>query len=93
MLFLCGVDPFAAVGRRDEKTLMRIVRTAHKEMRRSLLASLPGTTSQGRAGRYWVYQRIARPCRRCSTLIRRARQGTPSRTTYWCPRCQPAEVP
>jgi endonuclease VIII len=93
VLFRCGVDPFTAVGRLDEETLTRIVRTAHKEMRRSVLAPLRRTTGEGRAGRYWVYERIARPCRRCATLIRRARQGTPARTTYWCPRCQRADVP
>ncbi|HEY3119863.1 MAG TPA: Fpg/Nei family DNA glycosylase, partial [Vicinamibacteria bacterium] len=35
-----------------------------------------------------VYGRARRPCRRCSTIILRAYQGDPRRSTYWCPRCQ-----
>jgi len=58
---------------------------------------------------HWVYGRAGRPCRRCGTTIRRAEQdhdageappGVPrriatgaSRTTAWCPRCQPGPGP
>ena len=88
VLFLRGVDPFAPVAALDRMQLRRIVETAHKLMRRSVVAPIRRTTGGGGSRSYWVYGRARRPCRRCATLIRRARQGTPSRTTYWCPRCQ-----
>jgi endonuclease-8 len=89
VLFLRGVNPFLRVAALDPARLRRVVETAHKVMRRSVVAPA-GPTAGGRAGgQYWVYRRARRPCRRCATLIRAARQGTPSRTTYWCPRCQP----
>jgi len=91
VLFLRGVDPFAPVAALDAARLRRVVETAHKLMRRSVMAPVRGTAG-GRSG-YWVYGRARRPCRRCATLIRVARQGTPSRTTYWCPRCQPPAAP
>ena len=88
VLFLRGVDPFAPVAAFDAARLRRIVETAHKLMRRSVVAPIRQTAAGGGSGQYWVYGRARRPCRRCATLIRMARQGTPSRTTYWCPRCQ-----
>ncbi|SDS38499.1 endonuclease-8 [Nocardioides scoriae] len=46
-------------------------------------------TTQGR--RYWVYGHRG-PCARCGTTVRRSDQGPrgQERSTYWCPRCQPA---
>ena len=46
-------------------------------------------TTQGR--RYWVYGHRG-PCARCGTTVVRQDQGPPGqqRSTYWCPRCQPA---
>jgi len=87
VLFLCGTDPFTAVAALDELRLRRIVETAHRLMRRSAMGGARRAPT-GRPHPYWVYGRGARPCRRCGRLIRRARQGRPSRTTYWCPRCQ-----
>jgi endonuclease-8 len=89
VLFLRGVDPFAPVAFFERTRLRRIVETAHKLMRRSVVAPVRQAAG-GAGGQYWVYRRARRPCRRCATLIRAARQGTPARTTYWCPRCQPA---
>jgi endonuclease-8 len=48
------------------------------------------TTGYGRGADLWVYGREHRPCRRCGTNIERAMLGDLARTTYWCPRCQPA---
>ena len=93
VLFLCGTDPFAPVAALDAERLRRIVDTAHQQMRRGVVAPLRPTIDGGGRGRYWVYGRARRPCRRCATLVRMARQGTPSRTTYWCPRCQPPGAP
>jgi len=89
VLFLCGTDPFAPVASLDAERLRRIVVTAHEQMRRRVVAPIGPTPGGGGRGPYRVYGRARRPCRRCATLIRAARQGTPSRTTYWCPRCQP----
>jgi endonuclease-8 len=86
-LFLCGVDPFTRVDSLEAARLRRIVDTAHDLMRRSALGAGPARSD--RRTRAWVYGRARRPCRRCATLVRAARQGTPSRTTYWCPACQP----
>ena len=43
----------------------------------------------GRGERLWVYGRGGRPCLRCGAPIEKFRQGSPSRVTYRCPRCQP----
>jgi endonuclease VIII len=85
-LFLCGVNPFTPVAALDGTVLRRVVDTAHDLMRRSVVAPT-GPLAPGGKG-YWAYGRARRPCRRCATLIRTARQGAPSRTTYWCPGCQ-----
>jgi endonuclease-8 len=84
-LFLCGVDPFTRVAGLDDASLRRLVDTAHRLMRRSVVE--PARARAG--GGYRVYRRAGQPCRRCATRIEAARQGTPSRTTYWCPGCQP----
>ena len=83
-LFLAGVDPFARVGALDDAALTRVVRAAMREMRRSVAG--------GRAMN-WVYLRAGKACRRCGTPVRMARQGPLRRSTYWCPRCQPAVGP
>lgn len=89
-LFLCGVDPFLPVSEVGPERLRRVVETAHRLMRQSVAAATAtgGLVPSGGGRGHWVYERSGRPCRRCATLVRRARQGRPSRTTYWCPRCQ-----
>jgi endonuclease-8 len=81
-LFLAGVDPFARVATLDDATLTRVVRAAMREMHRSV--------RDGTSRTRWVYRRSGRPCRRCGTVIAMERQGPMRRSTYWCPRCQPA---
>ncbi|MGZ0711826.1 DNA-formamidopyrimidine glycosylase family protein (plasmid) [Coraliomargarita sp. W4R53] len=50
-------------------------------------------TGDARAGHStWVYRREGKPCRRCSTPIRRDTLGadpTKQRQVFWCPTCQP----
>ena len=100
ILWLERVDPFARVADVDDATLDRLLETGQ----RLLVANADRRTGPGRvttagpdarrpdprAGgdRVWVYRRAGRPCRRCGTLIRSARQGDLPRTTYWCPTCQ-----
>jgi endonuclease VIII len=86
-LYLTAVDPFATVGSLDDATLARIVDRARRLMRRNLGTPVRATMPEG-AGRYWVYRRSGRPCRRCGTTIRMKRHGQPARSVYWCPRCQ-----
>lgn len=88
-LFLAGVNPFLPVSALDDRTLTRIVRTAMREMHRSVRDGTGAVDGRAR-GRYWVYRRSGQACRRCGTLITMARQGPMRRSTYWCPRCQGA---
>ena len=86
-LFACGLDPSAHVEEIDDGALRRLLRTSHERMRRSALVGSPSAMGAPR-DRHWVYGRYGLPCRRCATRIERRRQGSPSRTTYWCPTCQ-----
>ena len=87
VLFLCGVDPFARVADLDDATLDQLVAEAGRLMRANLGTTLRVTTGVERPGAaLWVYGRSGRPCRRCGTPIRMARQA--GRSTYWCPACQ-----
>ena len=87
-LFLCGVDPFAAVAVLDDATLDRLVRTAERLMKRSA-APPPRRPAPASRPRWWVYQRAGKPCRRCGTVLLMRRHGRWGRSTWWCPRCQP----
>ncbi|HEY2813602.1 MAG TPA: DNA-formamidopyrimidine glycosylase family protein [Acidimicrobiales bacterium] len=92
VLFACGVDPFAPVGRIDVETRRRLVATASRMLRRNTIEAGPRTTVlDGASGarRLAVYGRSRRPCHRCGTPIKARRQGEHARTTYWCPSCQP----
>jgi endonuclease-8 len=91
--FLEHLDPWAPVARFEDGELRAALRT----VRRLLQANTRGgarvtTASPVRGQGLWVYGRAGRPCRRCGTPIRGARQGDLARLTYWCPHCQPARV-
>lgn len=93
VLFLCGVDPFAATGTLGDHVLADLARVARREMSANLGPGVR-TTRPGRAGgRYWVYKRSGRPCLRCRTTVRMRRQGPDARSTYYCPRCQKVDDP
>lgn len=86
-LFICGVDPFRAVGTVDD--LAGVVRTAHRLLTRNAPRPSQATTGDERRPHY-VHGRRGRPCYRCGTPIRMREQGQrpQSRMTYWCPTCQ-----
>lgn len=91
--FVERADPWAAVSEFSDGELDALVDRA----RRLLAANTGGgrrvTTGVGAPGAsLWVYGRADRPCRRCGTRIRGARQGEQARMTYWCPHCQPSRV-
>jgi endonuclease-8 len=85
-LFACRVDPFTPLDAISDDTRRRLFETAA----RLLLANASDRTG-GRStvpGGVAVYGRTRRPCIRCGTPIRVTYQGSPRRSTYWCPRCQ-----
>ena len=101
VLHIHGVHPWTPVGVVPPATRDALLATAQRLLqanvgpgafRRTTVAAPGGGRSQpaGRARRHHVYGRARRPCRRCATPIRTARQGPQARVTYWCPRCQPS---
>src|SRR5215213_2566078 len=87
--FAAGLDPFTPVGQLDEGRRRQVVTAAARQLRANL-GSVDRTTYGD--GGLAVYRRADRPCRRCGTPVRRAPQGQPLRSTYWCPRCQTRPV-
>jgi len=87
VLFIHGIDPFAAVGDLAVDTRRQLLATAAKLLRANATSGGPRVTYAGATA---VYGRERQPCRRCGTPIRRRRQGEQARSTYWCPTCQPA---
>jgi endonuclease-8 len=78
------VDPFVPLGRVDEATRERLVRTAARLLRANLGPGRRRTVAEGLA----VYGRRGSPCRRCGTRISSDVRGELARVTYWCPTCQ-----
>lgn len=91
LLFLAGLDPFAPVTALNPAELRALLERARELMARNL--ELPGKrrtrfSARDPRGRFWVYERSGRPCRRCGELVTMRRQGALARSTYSCPRCQ-----
>ena len=89
--FLERMNPWAPMAAFDDHQLRGALRTARRLLQANTRGGARVTTgSTARGEGLWVYGRSGRPCRRCGTLIRSARQGELARLTYWCPRCQAA---
>lgn len=89
--FVEGLDPWAPVAAFTDDELRRVLATARRLLQANVRGGARVTTgSRVRGQGLWAYGRGGRPCRRCGTLIRHARQGPLARLTYWCPRCQPS---
>jgi endonuclease VIII len=92
--FLRGVHPWRGVHEVDD--VRALVDLAHRLMTVSVDQGRQVTTGDARRGQeQWVHSRSGRPCRRCGTTIRVARLGEPpdDRVAFWCPHCQPGDVP
>lgn len=94
VLFLRGVSPWTRVA--DAGDLAAMVTLAQRMLFANRERWAQVTTGDTRPGRNaYVFDRRGKPCRRCGTPIRMARQGgevTEDRVTYWCPSCQPGPL-
>jgi endonuclease-8 len=81
------VSPFTPIGALDDATRRRLYQTARKQLTSNLGTGRRSTYGRGLA----VYGKAHRPCPRCRTTIV-SRRDRSTRTTYWCPRCQPEPV-
>jgi endonuclease-8 len=101
LLFLAGVNPFAAPADVSRAQWARLMRDARTLLRANVVdpaetgvvsyRGMRRTTGHSNpAQRLYVYGRQGRPCRRCGTGIRMRHHGEHNRSTYWCPTCQPA---
>ncbi len=81
------ISPFVAVAALDGPTRRRIYETAQRQLT-SNLARARRTTY---AGALAVYGKGGRRCPRCGETIL-SRRDRATRSTYWCPRCQPDPV-
>jgi endonuclease VIII len=97
VLFICGVNPFAAAAEVTDERVRHVLRTARRLLQANVTTLDGGiitylgyrrTRRRDAAENRYVYGRARRPCRRCGTPIRVRAQGPHARLTYWCPICQ-----
>jgi endonuclease VIII len=100
VLFLHGLDPWTPVSDLDPVLQRRLLESCEQLLKANVAAgAVRRTTTRDprqaplAGDRLWVYGRARRPCKRCATPIRVARQGEQARLTYWCPRCQGPGAP
>jgi endonuclease-8 len=89
VLWACRLHPLAPAGALGADLVGQLYRTAHRFLRANL-GDGPRTTNGGAPGGLAAYGRRGRPCLRCGSPIERRELGLLPRSTYWCPRCQPA---
>jgi len=92
--FLRGVNPWAPTD--AVAALPALIRITHRLITANLERAVQASTGDTRHGqRSYVHARSGRPCRRCGTTVRVAPLGQPptERPVFWCPRCQPGQVP
>lgn len=89
-LFVVGVHPFTPLGEVDDATLHRLWSVAHGQLVANRGRPSRSTVGTGDRGRTFVYGRHRLGCRRCDNAIDFSAAGERStRSTYWCPTCQP----
>jgi endonuclease-8 len=81
-LFATRINPWRRVGEIDDLT--KVVETARTLLEEGIRDPRRANTTR------WIYGRARRPCKRCGTPIRQAKQGPPAqqRISLWCPTCQ-----
>jgi formamidopyrimidine-DNA glycosylase len=94
-LFLARVDPRRRADRLAPAEVAAIARAVLRSFRRTLREEdgpeITYVEEPGAENPFRVYGREGERCRRCrAARIRRAVQA--QRSTYWCPRCQPARA-
>jgi endonuclease-8 len=90
LMFLFGLNPLSPVSRYTDEELTKLLEKARFLMRRNLTGQPRRIRYDSRAGRLWVYGQVGKPCPKCGEIIKLQRQGDAGRTTFWCPKCQPA---
>ena len=90
VLFLERLHPDTPPDSLSPEQLSGLAGRARKLLWANRARATRNTTGYGRNADLWVYGRNRRPCRRCGTTIERRELGELQRSTYWCPRCQPA---
>jgi endonuclease-8 len=95
-LFIESVNPWTPVASLADDRLTALIATAHRLLNENVTPGRPHrVTTRGDPHVHlssFVYGRANQPCTRCGAAIRVQRQGSLNRSTYWCPRCQPAPV-
>jgi endonuclease-8 len=87
-LFLDRMNPWTPQTALTADQLDHLVSIAMKLMKQN---TQPGSGTRdlgGGPGNPWVYGRANRPCRVCSTPIKKGRIGAQARDVFWCPTCQ-----
>lgn len=91
-LFAARTNPFSRVSALADEDLLRILAITRGLLQRNVDQSGPWmrrtTSALNPGGRFAVYGRRGKACRRCGARIEGKRQGPHGRLTYWCPRCQ-----
>lgn len=88
LLFLEGLNPFAAVSAVSQEILEQLLGRAQRWMRRNLAGGPRRTRFVGDGPPLWVYGRAGEHCLKCGERIQMQRQGQQLRSTYYCPQCQ-----
>lgn len=105
LCFTLRLDPFAPVSLHTQEELLALVTLARTQMFDNVYGrkrTLPDpfdphpyarkTRVDGRMGEgtLSVYKRAGEPCYDCGTKIEMRKEGVQLRSTYYCPKCQPA---
>jgi len=98
--FAAGVNPFRAMRTITLLEMQAMVDAAQRYMQANVatgkgdgIVTYSGnrrtTHAMDREERLWVYGRQGQECRRCGATVMMRKQGVQTRSTYWCPACQP----
>jgi endonuclease VIII len=90
-LFVAQLHPFTPIGDVSDNDRRRLWTIAHRQLVANRGKPYRSTTAVGDGQRTYVYGRHRLGCSRCDNAIEYDPVGGRStRSTYWCPSCQPA---